>query len=144
MKASTGWLFSRAISASSVELSMPPERNMPYGTSLRWCRSTLSSSARSSRASAASSSMFSGPPSGRCGHAAAIQHVAVGAGQRLAGQHALDALEDRLGAGGELQLQQFLARGRAHRARDQPGLQQRLRLRGEGQAAVRSARCRAA
>ena len=29
VKASTGWLFSRAISASSVELSMPPERNMP-------------------------------------------------------------------------------------------------------------------
>ena len=86
---------------------------MPYGTSLRWCRSTLSSSARSSRASAASSSMFSGPPSGTWRDAAAIQHVAVGAGQRLARQQPLDALEDRVGAGGELQLQQFLARRRA-------------------------------
>ena len=65
VKASTGWLFSRAISASTVALSIPPERNMPYGTSLRWCRSTLSSSARSRRVSAVSSSIVSGPPSGR-------------------------------------------------------------------------------
>ena len=33
--ASTGWLFSRAINVSRVALSMPPDRNMPYGTSLR-------------------------------------------------------------------------------------------------------------
>ncbi len=35
VNASTGWLFSRAIKVSRVALSMPPDRNMPYGTSLR-------------------------------------------------------------------------------------------------------------
>ncbi len=35
VKASTGVAFSRAINVRMAELSMPPERNMPYGTSLR-------------------------------------------------------------------------------------------------------------
>ncbi len=68
-------------------------------------------------------------------HTAAVQHVAVGAGQCLAGQQALDAFEDRLGTGGELQLQQLLARRGPHHARHQSCLQQRLRFRGERQPA---------
>ena len=35
VKASTGSSFSRAIRVIRVALSMPPDRNIPYGTSLR-------------------------------------------------------------------------------------------------------------
>ena len=72
--------------------------------------------------------------------APAVDDVAVGAGQRLARQQALDPLEDGVGAGGELKLQQFLDRRRPHCALDQAGFQQRLRFRREGQA-VRDLRC---
>ncbi len=65
-----------------------------------------------------------------------IQDMPVGAGDGLAGQHALDALENGVRAGGELKLQQFLHRGGAHRALHQPGFQQGLRFRGERQSAV--------
>ena len=68
---------------------------------------------------------------------APLDHVPFGAGQRLARQHAMDAGEDRLGAGGELQLQQLLARGAdARRARPSPASRSALRLGREGEAAV--------
>ncbi len=67
VKARTGALLSRAISASRAELSTPPERNIPYGTSLRWCSSTLLSSAPSRRSSASVSLISSAPPSGSAG-----------------------------------------------------------------------------
>jgi hypothetical protein len=66
----------------------------------------------------------------------AIEDVAVGAGNRLAGQQPLDALEDGVGASGKLKLQQFLDRRLSHRALHKPGLQQRLRFRGERQSAL--------
>ena len=50
------------------------------------------------------------------------------------GSTRLDALEDRFGAGRELDLQQFVARGGTQRPRHHAGLQQRLRLGGEGEA----------
>jgi len=56
---------------------------------------------------------------GEPGNPAAIKDMTVGAGDCLARQHALNALEDRVGARGELQLQQFLPRRRPHRAPDQ-------------------------
>ena len=62
----------------------------------------------------------------------ALHHVAARDAQRLAGQHALDAREDRLGAARELKLQQLLPRGWADRAPHQPCGEQRLRLGGEG------------
>ena len=71
---------------------------------------------------------------GQGGDTVALQHPPVGAHQRLAGQHAADALEDGFGAGGELDLQQFVAGGLTQRPWHDAGLQQRPRLRGEGQA----------
>ena len=72
-----------------------------------------------------------GPPMRR-----ALDHMPLGAGQRLARQHAMDARENRVGARGELHLQQLLARRGAQPARDEPGVEERARLRGEGEAAV--------
>ena len=82
-------------------------------------------------------------PSSRGGDAAAVERLdaaalddaALGDHHRLARQHALDAGEDRLAAGGELKLQQLVARlaAPARPATSAAG-DQRLRLRGEGEA----------
>ena len=76
------------------------------------------------------------PAVGQGEGAGAVQDVAVGDLQGLAGQHALDAGEDGFRPGGELHLQQLLPCGRAQGAADQAGGQQGLRLGREGQAAV--------
>ncbi len=54
---------------------------------------------------------------GQCGEAVMRQHPAIGTGQRLARQHAADAGEDGVGPGGELELQQLVARRRSECAR---------------------------
>ena len=69
-------------------------------------------------------------------YAPSIQHVPLGTGQRLAGQQPLDAVEYRLCAGGELQLQQFLARRGTHLPRHKSSLQKCLRLRSKCQSAI--------
>ena len=73
-----------------------------------------------------------------------LQDMAVGAGDGLTRQHPLDAFKDGVGAGGELELQQFLDRRRPYRALHQAGFQQRLRFRGERQPAIDSWRYTAA
>ncbi len=70
------------------------------------------------------------------GDAGAVDHPAVGDPERLAGQQAADAGKDGVAAGGELQLQQLVARFRPQRPLHQPGGEQRLRLRREGQAVL--------
>ena len=65
--------------------------------------------------------------------AAALDDASLPHHDRLARQHPLDAGEDRVAAGGELHLQQLVARRRGELALDDAGLDQRLRFRGEGE-----------
>ena len=67
--------------------------------------------------------------------AGAVDDVAIDDAYRLAGQDALDAREDGVRAGGELDLQQFVACRRAHTTLDQAGRQQGLWFGGEGDSA---------
>ena len=113
---------------------MPPDRNMPYGTSAALMQiDTFLQRAIEPRQRLVFVDVLR-TAFGNVRDTAAIEDVPVGAGDRFARQQTLDALEDRFRAGGELQLQQLLARGRTDGARRQAGLQQRLRLGGEGQA----------
>ncbi len=65
----------------------------------------------------------------------AAEHMPIGAGQRLPRQDPVDALEDGVRAGGELELQQLGPGGRPQTPRHEAGFEDRPRLRGEGQAA---------
>ncbi len=69
---------------------------------------------------------------GQRGAAAALDHAALAHDHRLAGQYPVDAGKDRLSAGGELHLQQFVARRAHQRRRHQPSVDQRARLGGKG------------
>ncbi len=96
--------------------------------------STLSAKTRSSAASASSSVCATARAGAQRLDAAALDDAAPGDHQRLARQHPPDAGEDGVAAGGELQLQQLVARLAHQLGRDEAARNQAFGLRREGEA----------